>query len=132
MREILFRAKRKDTGEWVEGYYVGITAENTHEKHSIISINNAIEFEVVPETVCEFTGLKDVDGKRIFEHDTVTVFSKYYNEWIKGQAEVSFSYEYVGGWVFKDLLSREYASLGIHTDIVRVNGSIFDTPELLN
>lgn len=71
MREILFRGKRIDSGEWVYGNY-GFNDTFTEEKHYIFQ-NKAWEYSVVPDTVGQFTGLTDKNGKRIFEGDIVSV-----------------------------------------------------------
>lgn len=65
MREILFRGKRTDTGEWVYGYYT---------EHSAGSISPTIEtstddFAVDPDTIGQFTGILDKNGTRIFDGD---------------------------------------------------------------
>ena len=69
MREILFKAKRLDNGEWVEGYYIGpIGVLDVHEICDVHDITGP-RVEVDPSTVCEYTGLTDKKGVKIFEGD---------------------------------------------------------------
>ena len=67
MREIFFKAKRKDDGKWVEGYYYKMW-----ENHYVLwGMNNDKPdmIEIDPETLCQYTGMTDKDGDKIWEND---------------------------------------------------------------
>lgn len=68
MRSILFKAKKLSDGKWVKGSLVK-TPFGTFIEWYEDSICN--KREVDPETVCMFTGLKDCEGKELFEHDLI-------------------------------------------------------------
>lgn len=82
MREILFKAKRVDNGEWIEGSlvhqtdYYGDKVDDYFIIDGTSTQDNDIgyEYRVDPETICQYTGMNDKYGKKIWEHDKCEVY----------------------------------------------------------
>lgn len=144
MREILFRGKRLDNGEWVEShgisrgrpdeksgykYYLGIgggAIVGTNEVGNIVRLEareDCLYCEVDPETVGQCTGLKDKNGKWIFEGDICKVGNLLY--------KVEFKYS---AWWFTILSNKVYCCPAFNShcgECCEVIGNIHDNPELL-
>ena len=125
MREILFRGKT-NKGEWVQG---DLLHEGYDYDVAIWERETKLVTEVIPETVGQYTGLTDKNGKKIFEGDIVT--SAYYLEKDKTKNSIIEYGEWncsccngVFGWV-----SNGYADF--RDDVIIVIGNIHDNPELL-
>ena len=138
MREIKFRGKRKDNGEWVYGHYIyacETTIDNkivwTHYIYVPYPEGFTERYEVLPETVGQYTGLKDKNSKEIYEGDIVKlILSQKFGNIEK----ISFvKSEYLGHCVFEFL---PYGTDGIYIDDLsilskEIIGNIYDNPELL-
>lgn len=124
MREILFRGKRVDNKKWVYGY-LSFIYWDVPEKARIYSPDEARSFDVITETIGQFTGLCDKNGTRIFEGDLVN-----YNGTIhKVVYENRFGNAYFG-IVISDIETWKF-SPSVPANMMKVIGNIHDNPELL-
>ena len=117
MREILFRGKRPENGEWVYGYYVHISSGNSRTEYIIPYYASALYgFQVYPDTVGQYTGMTDKNGKRIFEGDVISFHNGIPNVVIFENC----------GFVLKN--TENSASFQRQFEVI---GNITDNPELL-
>ena len=126
MREILFRAKRTDCGEWVEGDLIQAFRGNQISACSIMPHTpTAYCWKVDPETVGQYTGLTDKKGKKIFEGDIVERVSdgeQAVISWLKYSTCFGLSFD---GWCCG------FDDYDFSTNDFKVIGNIHDKPELL-
>ena len=121
----LFRAKRKDNGEWTEGFLL-----KRWDGLWIFSIDEKFSNLIIPSTLCQCTGLKDKNGKLIWENDIIECKDGKHNF----QTQIEWD-AYCAGFIFQD---TETSAVGLDAitenglySESKVVGNIFDNPELL-
>lgn len=137
MREILFRGKRVDNGEWVEGSLLTDDSLVNPKKwnYHIIGKNERRATErywVITETVGQYTGLTDKNGKKIFEGDIVKHFNN--SDEVSDIGVIYFDTEFMG---WRRTTQGRFHRIMIDTYkinptcIYEVIGNIHDNPDLL-
>lgn len=127
INERIYRGKRKDNGEWIEGYYHYANDGHNVELHLISDKITGIFTEVISETVNQCTDVSDKNEKKIFEDDILRVFYSYGNNMIEGIGTV----KYVNGcYVIESLTFHNYRLDEFCS--LEVIGNIHDNPELLD
>ena len=142
MRPIKFKAIRKDNGEWVEGDllknngnpiiviqvqrdYIGYTDVGVGKHWHI----ETPAYKVLPETVCQYTGLKDKNGKEIYEGDVCISFNV-------GKSVIEMDNGAFGYWAYKSEPFQMFVSFSGNTNFKWENGlsehiEIIENPELI-
>lgn len=116
MREIKFRGKRLDNGEWV----IGDIIHSRTEAQAVIVDDEGMGRSVIPETVGQYTGMDDKNGKNIFDGDIV-----------RSQRGYSFVVEWTDdGRFLGRTANRSIVYVG-QEPAVELIGNIFNNPELL-
>ena len=147
MREIIFRAKRVDNGEWVEGFYFCMVHDDgSHVHHFIMPLGvdlsfgtpiEKIQVEIDANTICQYTGLTDKNGNKVWENDIIkhhfgnevapirfAVYQSCFDNTKTGHTGF-----YVD-WNGKSALRKD---LGYWVNMIDCNviGNIIDNPELI-
>lgn len=159
--EILFKAKRKDNGEWIESLTLlklnehlymfqtawgEITYDLQYNITAILEGKKPFFVEVIPETVGRYTGLTDMNGDRIFEGDIVKIsnknyekecyvvrYGKYIDEDIRNTLDpITFECRHLYGWYYQNMnTGKQYGFAGYECNYTTVVDNVWDNPELL-
>ena len=134
MREILFHGKRADSGEWVEGDVLQTRYHSGHIEYQIMPqtpVSSA--YPVLPETVGQYTGLTDKNGRKIFEGD-ICKFKRFNDVHV---GEIVFNVTTASFVMRYQSIVGVYGEKATHKmllsacDNIEVIGNIHDNPELL-
>ena len=146
MRDILFKAKRIDNGEWVEGFLCKkkdyCFDNRTEPKYVIItefSNTGIVSYEIDESTICQYTGLTDKNGKKIWENDVLKIArtsdstGEYYYPPLDYPVNVVVKWD-LCAWMWETIEKRKhyisFPDAWCHYE-AEVIGNIFENAELL-
>lgn len=139
MREILFKAKRADNGEWMEGFLT----RSISGFPAILPDDCINSVEINENTVCQYTGLTDKNGNKIWENDILRYSYEYPGSpWLKKGEDIKYSvgavfwHKWRGAWAVcghgtSRIINQDvftYCRIPNRTEVI---GNIFDNTELL-
>lgn len=123
----LFKAKRVDSGEWMQGYLYGIW----EKRYILWGMTNDIPnmIEVDPPTICQCTGMKDKNGNLIWENDIMVAHLD--DDYPEDETYIRIMW-HGSGFCSKENGSEDIIPIGkFDREHFKVCGNIFDNPELL-
>lgn len=120
-REILFKAKRSDGGGWVQG---DLLTKHPHHGYAILE-HGCINYAINPDTICQYVGINDKNGNKIFEGDIVYIPLYGYTIIIFNDDICAFQYAYeavgkgtaIGGRVANTLYNHDISKYEIKGNI---------------
>lgn len=127
MREILFKAKQLDNGEWVEGLPGYDIRGSIAEIESHKGFCSCCIYEIDPDTICQYIGLDDKNDKKIWENDILV-------EKHKGMVTMTYRVLYdleEGSWMLETKSGARYGIGLINQKNFEAVGNIFDNEDLL-
>ena len=142
MREIKFRGKptENNTSYIEEEFVYGSLVIDSSKYYIVLSVNDNIKrddyevcmIEVIPETLGQYTGLKDKNGKEIYEGDII--FDSFYEKKAKVVfLEGAFWLDYIDDFKEYETIHKRYQLIANYDNksVLEVIGNIYDNPELL-
>jgi len=135
MREIKFRGKRKDKNEWEYGFLLEDSEliddknwekEEAWKRTYYILVDKDEWHEIIPETIGQFTGLYDKNGKEIYEGD---ILKTWYGTGVVKFFNGCFYVDGAQKWLTDEEWTDLLCSFG--SEELEVIGNIYDNPELL-
>lgn len=140
MRDILFKAKRISDGQWVEGYLYKQVGVKDRIYFAIEVIDNTVKaYEVDESTICQYTGLTDKNGNKIWENDVLKIartsdsIGEYYYPPLDYPVNVVVKWD-LCAWMWETIEKRKhyisFPDAWCHYE-AEVIGNIFDNAELL-